>query len=174
MTNASGMLRAVRWLWLLLLGLELACAPPCTTSNCSGCCQNGVCYEGGGCFGTLPVGGGGAGGGTARDAGAEPCRTTYQSCNPGVCCATGSNGDPITCRNFTCEPACATSGRCSTNSQCCKEAGSSYGYFCRLSSNSCTICSNRGTRCSRGVPDDCCPGLTCGSQAATPNYFECL
>lgn len=152
-------LRITLWLALSVLSIH-ACTgtPPCSSATCRGCCVNNVCFEGG-C-------------GNSVDAGSE-CIAEDYSCATGRCCATGFLGDPLVCRNGGCFPDCKTDGSCSSNRECCASPKSGAGSFCDLSKNRCTFCWNKGHECIPRI-SECCPGFTCGSKPATPNFFECL
>ncbi len=145
---------------LVVPSLEACAVQVCSTATCRGCCVDNVCYEGG------------CGRGGEVDAG-ERCISEDFSCATGKCCATGSLGDPLVCKNGGCFPDCKTDGACSSNRECCASPRSGAGSFCDLARNRCSFCWNKGKEC---IPrtSDCCPGLTCGSKQATPNFSECL
>jgi hypothetical protein len=160
-------------MYLLILGATLfaGCRQPCDASNCLGCCTNDVCYldcKNGG------IGGGGAGGGSPVS-----CGDNFSQCTISKpCCATEPrSGDPLTCLSGRCGVACKTGSQpCSSNTECCSSPKSTSGYYCNIGSNSCSSCANRGNSCVIYSANNtsCCPGLTCGSKPATPNFKECL
>lgn len=104
-----------------------------------------------------------------------PCTPEGNSCETIACCAKGFWGDPLTCNvNKACVPACKTDGPCSSNAECCSGSRVGAAYTCNLSKNACDLCWTKGHECVVGGYTTCCPGLTCSSKPATPNYHECL
>ncbi len=148
-----------------LLVLIQGCDRHCDASTCSGCCFEDVCY-------LQCDKNNGTGGGNAIN-----CIKEYHSCSlQAACCSQNDEGDPLSCNSGTCTKNCKTSGSCSSDSECCKSplSSTSYSQYCDFSSNSCSLCSRKGTECYGFRSGECCAGLSCGSKPSTPNFKECL
>lgn len=141
-----------RTLPLLLLltasPLAVSCSFECGPDTCAfGCCDKGICFEGGAenngvqCGSGIGVGTGDGGSGGTSGAG-------------------GGGGTTTQCGSYN--DAC----KASLGLYCCS------GYFCR--NERCAFCDTAGEECTPGsTSSPCCPGLTCLLKPGFTSIYEC-
>ncbi len=150
------------WSFLAVSCLFLQnCATECSAATCSGCCKEGVCYEGGKCDEAVVTPG-------------TKCKSVSDSCAaPTDCCSADFNGNPVSCVAGTCVTTCTKALEACNAQTCCADptSTSTYSWACVLSSNKCELCTRKGKECS--VLADCCPGTQCLVKPGFPNIQEC-